>query len=135
MSYKKIKTYEDACKVNKQDPKQLPDVTGLPEHEAKDVITTLMLKRVIRALNTNQKTGKVWEPNWNDRDEVKYSPWVEVKASEDKPGGFGFSRSGYVTWYTLTIAGSRLCLDSSDKVYHLFKHFNELMVEYYLIVK
>lgn len=135
MNYKNIKTYEDACKVNKQDPNQLPDVSMLSADEAKDVITTLKVKRIVRALNTDQETGKVWEPNWNDRSQYKYSPWVEVEASSEKPGGFGFSVSYFVLWLTDASAGSRLCMDESAKVMHLHEYFKDLLIEYYLIIR
>lgn len=135
MNYKEITSYEEACEVNKQDPNNLPDVSMLSPEEADDVITTIKVKRIIRALNTDAKTGKVWEPDWNDHNQYKYSPWVEVEASDEKPGGFGFSYSYYGNWRTYPVAGSRLCMDTSDKVLHLLKHFTDLLVKFYLIVR
>lgn len=129
-----IKTYEDACQVNKQDPNNLPNVSDLSGDEAKDVINDFKLKRIIRALNTDQETGRVWKPNWNDGS-TKYFPWFEVDASDEKPGGFGFSETDYDNWITDASVGSRLALESSEKVYHLQEHFRELLIECYLIVE
>lgn len=135
MEYTEITDYKTACQNIGEDPDNLPDVSKLSEEEGKDVINTVMLKRVIRALNKDPKTGKIWEPNWNDHGEYKYSPWLEVEASADKPGGFGFSRSLYVLWSSYSYAGSRLCLSSSDKVLHLIKHFKDLLIATYLILR
>lgn len=135
-SWKKIKTYEDACKVINEKPRNLPDVSMLSKKEAAHVINSIKMHRVIRALNTDQSTGKVWEPNWNDSSQYKYSWWVTVKASDKKPQGFAFSFSFYYDlWFTATVVGSRLLLESSDKVYHLHRHFKKLLIEYLLITK
>lgn len=135
MTYKDITSYELACQINKQDPNNLPDVSKLDPAEGEDVINSLKLKRIIRALNTDQETGKVWEPNWSDKNQRKYTPWVEVKASAEQPGGFAFSYSYFDYWCAFACSGSRLCLESSDRVMHLYEHFNDLMVKCYLIIK
>lgn len=134
MSYKKITSYEIACEVNKQDPKQLPDVSNLPKDEADDVINSLMLKRIVKALNTDQETGKVWKPDYFNHND-KYCAWPEIKASKAKPGGFGFSRSYFDCTYTHTHVGSRLSLESSEKVMHLYEHFEELLIKCLLILE
>jgi hypothetical protein len=135
MEYTEITTYEKACQVLSINPELLPDLSGLPKEEAEDIINSLKLKRIIRALNTDPATGKTWEPNWNDHSQWKYSPWLEVEASEEKPGGFGFSYSCYVGWHSSAAAGSRLCLDSKAKVYHLIEHFKDLLIACYLILR
>lgn len=140
MDYKSIKTLEDVYKVNKQDINSLPSVTGLiamglTEEEAKDSINHLQMTRLFRAMNTDQATGKAWEPNWADRDQWKYFIWGEVKATKENPGGVGFSRSNYDCWGAASFAGSRLCTDSSDKIYHMWQHFTPLITEYLLILK
>jgi hypothetical protein len=135
MSYEKIKTYEAACKVIKVNPKNLPNVSKLPKHEAQHVINSIKLNRIVRALNTNQKTGKAWEPNWHDTNQPKYFVWNKVKATAKKPQGTGFSRSDFDLWASFTGVGSRLSLQSSDRVMHLNKYFKKLLIEYLLITK
>ena len=135
MEYTEITDYAKVCEVNKQSADFFPNVSNLPKEEADDVIKSLMLKRVIRALNTDPETGKVWEPDWSDHSQLKYSVWVEVEASKDQPWGFGFSLSYYVNWGTDAIAGSRLCLESRDKVMHLHKYFKQLLLDTYLILR
>lgn len=135
MNKVEITSYEAACQVNKQDPTLLPDVSMLDPKEGKYLINHLKLTRVVRALNTDQETGEVWEPNWNDHNEWKYFPWFEIKASKKQPGGFGFSRSSYGVWRSITPCGSRLCLDTREKVAHLQKHFEDLLIECYLIIE
>lgn len=135
MNFTEITTREAVYQVNKQELTCLPDVSMLPKDEADDVINSLELKRVIRALNTDPATGKVWKPNWNDRSTYKYSIGFLPEASDEKPGGFGFLDAYYASWYTRAIAGSRLCLESADRVYHIFEHFPDLLTKCYLIIE
>lgn len=135
MDFKKIKTYEDACKVLKVDPKNLPGVSKLPKHERQHIINSVKLSRIVRALNTDHSTGKAWEPNWHDTTQPKYFIWNSVKASKKNPGGTAFSYSYYFSWYTNAIVSSRLSLQSSDRVMHLNEHFKKLLAEYLLILK
>jgi len=136
MSYEKITTIEEAYAINKQDMSCLPDVSMLPADEAQDTINSLNLKRVIRALNTDQETGEVWKPNYHKRPlESKYFAWGEVQASEEQPGGFAFSYSYYDYWVTIASVGSRLCLKDSGRVMHLHKHFGDLLVKCHLIIE
>ncbi len=129
MKFNEITTYEAVCAVNKQDPNLLPDVSMLSPAEAKSVINSLKLERVIKAINT-QEDGTVWEPDWSNRSQPKYFMWFEVNTS-----GAGFDYSGYGRWRTDTYGGSRLCLESAEKVKHVQKHFEALLIECYLIIK
>jgi hypothetical protein len=138
--YKSVTSLEAAYAVNKQDFAKRPTIEqykaiGHTEEEAEDALVTLDFKRVIRALNTDQTTGKVWEPNWNDHNEYKYGPWRGIEADDEHTGGFAFSGSHYVGWYTLTFVGSRLLLQDSERVYHMNEHFEDLQLKYFLILK
>lgn len=125
---------DSAHKVIKHDGK-LPDVSGLPEWEAQDIINSTLLKRVVRAFNTDQETGKVWEPNWNDWDQPKWQLWPDIDANDEHPEGVGFSHSGYDFWYSNSVAGSRLCLRTKKDAQDLYKYFTPLLIKCYLIQK
>lgn len=130
--YTEIKSYEDACAVNKQDPNLYPDVSNLPEDEGQYLIDSLQLIRVVRAINT-RSDGSVWKPNYYDRSQPKYTGWFEVEATKDKPSGVGFSLSYYVFWYSFTSVGSRLCFETLDQLKHAQKYFKPLFVKVLLI--
>lgn len=133
MNWKKITTWEKACEVRGYDPNNLPNVSGLSEKFQKWLIANYKLAVIAEAINTDEN-GNVWEPDFTNGN-WKYFPWFEVKASEEKPGGFAFSYSYFGHWYACTSVGSRLCFDSSDKVYHVEKYFEELYLEQQLILK
>ena len=132
MNYKEITSWEAACKVHGIDPTALPEVSKLPVKFQQWLIDAYKLGVITEAMNTDEQ-GKVWVPDYNDTDQIKYFPWFEVKASEDKPSGFGFSNTHYGGWNALTDCGSRLCFDNSDKVFHIQKHFEELFISFHLI--
>lgn len=132
MNYQNIKTWEDACKVHGINPTQLPEVSMIPKKFQDWIINTYKMGIITEAINTDEN-GKVWIPNWNDSNEYKYFPWFEIKATKAKPSGVGFSRSNYGDWRTGTDVGSRLCFDSSSKVNHVQKYFEDIFIEMFLI--
>ena len=134
MNFKNLKTFEDCCKLRGYDPANLPVVDHLSAKFRDWLTATYMAGVIVEAINTDE-TGKVWEPNWNDSNEIKYTSYHLVEASDDQPGGFAFSRSRYVTWYTLTSAGARLCFDTREKVAHYQKYFEPIILRQQLILK
>ncbi len=131
MSYKKIKTWEDACKVHGIDPTKLPTVSKLPKKFREWIIATYKLGVITEAINTSR--GKIWTPNYFDANQTKYSPWFIIEATADKPSGSGFSYSSYDYWDTYSGVGSRLCFEKRDQVSHLQKHFKDLLIQFHLI--
>lgn len=131
MNYENIKTWEDACKVRNIDPTKLPDVSMIPVNLQKYIIAQYKLAVITEAINTDDN-GKVWKPNWNDG-KHKYFPWFEVEADDEHPAGVGFSNSDCDGWRASTYVGSRLCFDTSKKVYHIEKYFQELHLDQQLI--
>jgi hypothetical protein len=105
----------------------LPDVSALPKKHQKALIAHYKLIIIAEALNEG------WQPNWNDMNEYKYFPWFRVKADAKRPGGFGFSDSGYVSWAASTHVGSRLCFKTSALALYAGKQFEKLYKEYSLI--
>jgi len=132
MNYEKITTWKEACKIHGNDPTALPIVNHLPVKFQNWLISSFKLGIITEAINTDEN-GKIWIPDYSNTNQRKYFPWFEVKSTKDKPSGFGFSRSDFGDWRTLTHIGSRLCFDTSDKVYHIEKHFEQLFIDFHLI--
>ena len=122
----KIKTFEDACEALKIKA-SVPEVSALPEKHQKAIIALYKLVIITEALNEG------WQPNWNERDEIKWQPWFEIAASAEKPSGFGFSDGFTDYWSTRTLCGSRLCFKSQTLCRYAIKQFNQLFIDYYLI--
>jgi len=119
--YKKIKTFEDACKKFGTDPAKLPDLNGIPEEFHKPIIAGYKLMIVYKAINNG------WRPDWSNWSQYKYYPWFRVLSS-----GFGFSYACYTSDGTVASVGSRLCTDTSDKALFIAVHFEELYRDYLL---
>lgn len=132
---KSIKTVEDAFKVMGVDHSNLPDVSTFPENIRKYILNHFVLLVVVQAINKLDNDGQEWEPNWNDEDEYKYYPWLEVDADEDNTAGSGFSYSCYGSSLTVTLVGSRLCFKSHEGALYAAEQFNDLYVENQLIIK
>jgi len=119
--YKTIKSFEDACKKVGVDPEKLPDVSMIPEELQQPVIASYKLMIIYQAINNG------WRPDWNNRDQYKYFPWLSVLSS-----GFGFSSSFCDYALTNTSVGSRLCTDSSDKAMYIAEQFKAEYQDYFL---
>lgn len=122
----KIKTFEDACEALKIKA-SVPEVAALPEKHQKAIVALYKLVIITEALNEG------WQPNWNDRNEIKWQPWFEIAASAEKPSGFGFSASAAVNWFAITFCGSRLCFKTQTLCKYAMKQFEQLFIDYYLI--
>ena len=135
MEYTKIKTYEDACKIEKLNPKALPVVSMLPKAERDAIVAHYKLTVVVRAINRVQNNGKQWKPNWNDSNEYKYYPWFSVKASKTKPSGSGLAYDNFSCGSTGTDLGARLVFKTweSGKYTAENKCFNKLYTTYMLL--
>jgi hypothetical protein len=119
--YKKIKTFEDACKKEKLNPEDLPDVSKIPEEFRKPVMAGLKLMIVYKAINNG------WKPDWGNFNQGKYYPWFKVLSS-----GFGFSAAHYYYGSTGATVGSRLCTDTSEKAIYIGSQFKAEYIDYFL---
>lgn len=119
--FRTIKTFEDACTRLGIDPSNLPDVSMIPEDLAKPIIAAYKLMIVYRAINNG------WKPDWSDRDQYKYYPWLSVLSS-----GFGFSYSNSFYDNSLSSVGSRLCTDTSEKAMYIANQFEAEYKDYFL---
>lgn len=119
--YKKIKTFEDACKKLDIDPAKLPDLNGIPEEFYKPIIAGYKLMIVYKTINNG------WRPDWSSYLQMKYYPWFGVLSS-----GFGFSDTYYFYVFTGTSVGSRLCTDTREKALYIAEQFKDLYQDYFL---
>ena len=122
--FKTIKTFSDACKKLKLNPKKLPDVSLIPEEFKKAIIAAYKLMIIYKAINNG------WQPDWANRNQYKYYPWFEVWSS-----GFGFSHTYYHFTNTTTNVGSRLCTDMPEKALFVARQFESEYADYMLFEK
>jgi hypothetical protein len=118
----KIKTYEDACKLLKVDPKKLPVVTDLPKEFQKDLVAKYKLMIIINAVNKIAK----WKIDFSDHSQWKFYPWFRVKADKKNPTGSGLSYGDYGTANAYTYVGSRLCVGTPEEAEYLGTQFEDL---------
>ena len=122
--FRTIKSFEDACKRQKLNPTFLPDVSMIREELRKFVIVAYKLAIIFKAINNG------WTPNWSDYSQYKYYPWLSVLSS-----GFGFTASSYDSAFAITVVGSRLCTDTSEKALYIAKQFEAEYKDYLLLEK
>lgn len=133
-TYEDVKTWEDACLVNGDDPQNLPDVSKLPEDEQKYMVNHYKLVRVAKALN--KVHDPKWRPNFHgETTNKKYYPWFEVKADKKRPAGFGFSSTHYDGWDAHSHVGSRLCYATYEIALYAAEQFKDLYLENQLILE
>lgn len=125
--FRSITSFEDACKKEGVDPTQLPDVSMIDPGMGKALIAAYKLFIVFKVIN-----GK-WIADWNDPNQNKFFPWLEIKADEARPGGFGFSCSYCDYWCTDTGCGSRLCTYSTETALYIAETFENLYIDFMLI--
>lgn len=104
-----IKTYEEACKQLNQEP---IDFANIPA----EVHSLIKLTTIIKALNAG------WIPDWNKSD-YKYQIWWHWN-------GTSFVYDDYLTWYSTTHVGSRLCFKDRATAEYCAKTFNDLWNDY-----
>lgn len=133
----KIKTFEDACKLLKLNPKDLPTVTKLPAKHKKYIVANYKLVVITEALNKEyskaNKLKKTWQPDYNAHNKYKYFPYFWVKADKKKPSGFGFSATACDYWHARTTVGSRLCFPTYELAIYSGKQFEKLHIEMQLM--
>jgi hypothetical protein len=123
----KIKTFEEACKFQKLDPKKmLPDVKVFPKQHQTALLALAQLIIIAEVLNSDEK-GNTWKPNWKDSSERKYYPWFDLSSGSGLSyGAFDFRNSG-------SIVGSRLCFKSMELAEYAGKKFKKLYQDYFLL--
>ena len=128
-NYTDVKTFEDACKVERLDPKKvIPDFKAYPAKDKKAMIAHAKLVIIASALNKLANNGKKWKPNWDNGQWDKYYPWFYMD------GGYsGFRFDDFVRWLSGSIVGSRLCFISSDVARYAGNQFLKLYKDYFVM--
>jgi hypothetical protein len=131
MDYKSIKTFEDACEDQSIDPAVLPDVSMLAPGMGKFLTAAYKLSVIGVSLNKDKK-GNATKADWNDTDQYKWYPWMDVEADDEHPSGSGLSF--YDTDYadSVTYVASRLTSRKSEIAEYFFEQFKDLWEDYIL---
>ncbi len=125
----RVKTFAEACKALNVDPKSVDVFKTLPKEYRRYMTAMYKLTIITQAINDSRKA------NWNDKSEPKYFPWVEPKANDKHPSGFGFSYTYCDDWYAFTSCGSRLSFRNSDDCLYAMKQFEALYIDIFLYTK
>ena len=118
-----IMSVEDAFKDLGHPEGILPDVSMFPEKHQVALISTAKMYIVAEALNRDPETGKIWEPDWNNSDQKKWIPWMDMEVDKNNPSGFRFNVSYYAYVTTLSSGCSRLCYRTKAICEFAGKHF------------
>jgi hypothetical protein len=121
-----VKTFEDACKVEGVDPKNLPIVEHLPKKYRQSIIAHYKLMVITSALNEG------WEPNFLDWNEWKYWNWFYLEAA-GASAGFASASTSYAASHTSAYIGSRLCFKTRELATYAREQFRDLYFEYLFI--
>lgn len=121
-SFKDIKTFEEACSVKGYDPVMvLPDVSAYPEPHREALTSVAKLYIINEAINYLDNGNKNWEPDYDDGDEEKHYPWVDMEVDSNNPSGFRLY--AVCCDYTHSDVGARLSYKSEDGARHGFTQF------------
>lgn len=112
-----VKSYEDACKLEKLTPLKLSDFDFLPEkdreyhfHDHRSVI-------IKRALNEG------WEADHTDRSQIKYTIWYRMNDAAGSARGFSYFDFDFDL--VLSVVGAR----HEFKTLELAKYFAKQFIE------
>ena len=119
---KKIKSYEDACKVLGLNPENQPCVDSVSEKDRNSIIAYHKLIVIVRALNEG------WEADFTNHDQYKYWNWLWVDTA-----GFVSAHTTNTATYALAYFGSRLCFKNRKLAEYAITQFKSLYEEYLLI--
>jgi hypothetical protein len=127
-TYTDVKTFNDACRVEKLDPKKvLPDFKAYPAKDRKAMIAHAKLIIIAKALNKLANNGKPYKPDWNNDQWDKYYPWFYMGGSSGfRSYGCGRRNSG-------SFVGSRLCFISREVGIYAGQQFEKLYKEYFVM--
>ena len=121
MSYKEIKSYEDACKVLGILPISENAVAAFPKEDRKSMLAYHKLTIIARAINGG------WKPDWNDRTQYKYYPVFYYENA-----GLSYAATTYhAAAYTHAHFGSRLCFQTEAMSDYAAATFADLYTDFY----
>ena len=118
--------FESACKITGNDPGKLPIVKEIPPKHRNRIVADYKLSIIAEALGGGN-------PDYTDTNQYKYFPYFEVKADKKRKSGFGLSYCGYVSWYSISVVGVRLCFPNWDQAKFFGNHFIGLHKDHQLL--
>jgi hypothetical protein len=128
-TYTDIKTFADACKVERLDEKTIiASFKSLPVKDRKPLIAHAKLVIIARAANRLANGGKKWTPDWNDGQWNKWYPWFDLSG-----GARGFRYDVCGGWFSGSAASARLCFLSREVGEYVAKQFIDLFREYFVM--
>ena len=122
MSYKEIKSYEDACKVLGVQPISENAVAAFPKEDRKSMLAYHKLTIIARAINGG------WKPDWNDRTQYKYYPIFYYENA-----GLSSANTNNTASNTYANFGSRLCFQTEAMSEYAAATFADLYTDFYCL--
>lgn len=119
MDYKKIKSYEAACKALGLKPISDEVFNAFQKEDRKTMAAYHKLAVITRAINEG------WQPDWSNRDERKYEPYMYTNSA-----GLACANTNYAPSDASTAVGSRLCFRDYERATFAVETFGELYKDY-----
>ena len=120
MDYKKIKSYEAACKALGLKPISDEVFNAFQKEDRKTMAAYHKLAVITRAINEG------WQPDWSNRDERKYEPYMYTNNA-----GLASAYTNAAPSDTYTLIGSRLCFRDYERATFAVETFRELYKDYF----
>lgn len=120
MDYKKIKSYEAACKVLGLKPISDEEFNAFQKEDRKTMAAYHKLAVITRAINEG------WQPDWSNSVERKYEPYMYTNSA-----GLASALTAYTPSLTHTYLGSRLCFRDYERATFAVETFGELYKDYF----
>jgi hypothetical protein len=115
-----VQSYEESCEFTGRDPKLLPDVSKLPEKEARYILACYMIPNIIHTLND----GK--EIDWTDNS-PKYNLLYYFGS------GSGFSCCDFANWHSCSDVGPRFAFIKKERGIFFFRQFKSLIADWLMM--
>ncbi len=120
MDYKKIKSYEAACKALGLKPISDEVFNAFQKEDRKTMAAYHKLAVITRAINEG------WQPDWSNREERKYEPFMYTNSA-----GLASAHASCTPSYTDARVGSRLCFRDYERATFAVDTFGELYKDYF----
>ena len=120
MDYKKIKSYEAACKALGLKPISDEVFNAFQKEDRKTMAAYHKLAVITRAINEG------WQPDWSNREERKYEPFMYTNSA-----GLASAATSHAPSYALASVGSRLCFRDYERATFAVATFGELYKDYF----
>ena len=120
MDYKKIKSYEAACKALGLKPISDEVFNAFQKEDRKTMAAYHKLAVITRAINEG------WQPDWSNRDERKYEPYMYTNNA-----GLACADTLPAPSNAYTSIGSRLCFRDYERATFAVETFGELYKDYF----